>query len=60
MTCLTGPFGGWTCGRVGFSRNCAATGVAETAATTAAIDHSPRIRVIVCSLPSTSGDLERL
>src|SRR5437870_4092885 len=42
MTCLTGPVGGSTCGRVGFSRNCAATGATpqtEAAAMTAATDH---------------------
>src|SRR5712692_7771424 len=47
MTCLTGPLGGSTCGRVGFSRNCAATGATAAADMTAATDHSaPRLHVI--------------
>src|SRR6185295_14209636 len=40
MTCLTGPLGGSTCGRVGLPPNCAATGATEAAARTATTDHS--------------------
>jgi hypothetical protein len=35
MTFLTGPLGVSTCGRVGFSRNCPATGGTGTTAMTA-------------------------
>src|SRR5436309_77863 len=57
MTCLTGPFGVSTDGRVGFSRNCADTVETDRATATTAIDLVSILCVlrVLCVLDQLEG-----